>query len=234
MFNNNYRFPVYLFTAFFILSTLKSDILPQSKDKITNWPEPVFEHLTIADGLPDLGVRCILQDHLGYMWIGTQNGLVKYDGYSMKVYQPDPDDSLSISNRQIFTIYEDQSGTLWIGTEHEGLNSFNRATETFTRYILNPDDSTRENEINCIYEDNSGDLLVGNAEGLNLLDRETGKFKHIYYQGEVYSPSVYKYISSLIANGKRISSILQVGNNANLTKAFTIDKKNIVLIVTTN
>ena len=166
MFNkSNYRFRFFCI-VFFILSALKSDILPQSKDKITNWPEPVFEHFTIVDGLPENSANCILQDHLGYMWFGTQNGLVKYDGYNMKVYQPDPDDSLSISNRQIFTIYEDQSGTLWIGTEHEGLNSFNRATETFTRYILNPDDSTRENEIKSICEDSTGKLLVGNGDKL--------------------------------------------------------------------
>lgn len=46
-----------------------------------NFPEPKFEHLTIADGLPENSVRCILQDHLGYMWFGTQSGLVKYNGY---------------------------------------------------------------------------------------------------------------------------------------------------------
>ena len=72
----------------------------------TNWPEPNFEHLTIADGLPENSVWCMLQDHLGYMWLGTQNGLVRYDGYEMKVYQPDPDDSLSISNRRIVSIYD--------------------------------------------------------------------------------------------------------------------------------
>jgi ligand-binding sensor domain-containing protein len=71
-------------------------------------------------------VRCILQDHLGYMWFGTQNGLVRYDGYDMKIYQPDSNDSLSISNRQIRAIYEDRSGNLWIGTGMGELGGLNR------------------------------------------------------------------------------------------------------------
>ena len=43
-----------------------------------DFPDPIFEHLTIKDGLPENSVRCILQDHLGYMWFGTQNGLAQY------------------------------------------------------------------------------------------------------------------------------------------------------------
>jgi hypothetical protein len=55
----------------------------------TGFPEPKFEHLTIQDGLPGTGAQFIMQDHFGYLWIGTSNGLVRYDGYDMKVYQPD-------------------------------------------------------------------------------------------------------------------------------------------------
>ncbi|MFB3055535.1 MAG: two-component regulator propeller domain-containing protein, partial [Ignavibacteriaceae bacterium] len=46
-----------------------------SRLSFPQFPEPIFEHLTIADGLPENSVKCILQDHLGYMWFGTQNGL---------------------------------------------------------------------------------------------------------------------------------------------------------------
>jgi len=203
-----------------------------SKLSFPQFPEPIFEHLTIVDGLPENSVECMLQDHLGYLWFGTQNGLARYDGYEMKVYQPDSDDSLSISDRQIYAIYEDKSGTLWIGTQR-GLNSFDRTTETFTSYLHNPDDSMsiNSNNVRSIYEDKAGNFLVGTIEGLNLVNRQTGNFRHIYYQGSVYSPAVYEYILSLIANGKIISSILQVGNNADLTKTFTIDKKTIVLTV---
>jgi len=206
-----------------------------SKLSFPQFPEPVFEHLTIADGMLENSVRCILQDHLGFLWLGTQQGLVKYDGYNMTVYQPDPDDSLSISHRQIQTIYEDKSGTLWIGTgwSGAGLNKFNRTTETFTRYLHNPDDSTsiNSNWVSSICEDKKGNFWVGTNEGLNLFDRQNESFSDIYYQDSVYSPAVYEYLLSLKANKKPISSILRVGNDANLTTTFTIDKQTIVLVI---
>jgi signal transduction histidine kinase/ligand-binding sensor domain-containing protein/DNA-binding response OmpR family regulator len=147
----------------------------------TNWPELVFEHLTIADGLPENSVRCILQDHLGYMWFGTQGGLVRYDGYTMKVYRHDSKDSLSISDDQIFSIYEDESGILWIGTQYGGLNCFDRATETFTRYNKNQHKSSLLDIkfILSIIEDNNGNILIGAEGGLFLVDRRTEIFTYI-------------------------------------------------------
>ncbi len=75
---------------------------------------PVFEQLTVNDGLPENSVSYIYQDYLGYLWFGTQNGVVKYDGYSMNVYQPEETDDIKI--KFIKTIYEDSKRTLWIGT----------------------------------------------------------------------------------------------------------------------
>ena len=167
-------------------------LIAQNKGQFPDpFPQPVFEHLTIADGLPENSVSCILQDHLGFMWFGTQNGLVRYDGYSMKVFQPDPIDSLSISDRHIQTIYEDKSGTIWIGT-NVGLNSFDRATETFTRYVYDPSDSTRKyaNYITNISGAKDGNLLIGTATGLNLFNKGTKIFKYIYYRDSVSSIGV--------------------------------------------
>ena len=160
-----------------------------SKLTFPQFPEPIFEHLTIADGLPENSVRCILQDHLGYMWFGTQNGLVKYDGYDMKVYQPISGDSLSISDRQIYALYEDDSGTLWIGTLNGGLNRFDRKTETFIHYMNKPDDSTsiNSNRVYTIYEVNKDNILIGTNEGLNLFNRQTKNFRRIYYQDSLKS-----------------------------------------------
>jgi len=152
-----------------------------SKLSFPQFPEPIFEHLTIEDGLPENSVICVLQDHLGYLWLGTQNGLVRYDGYNMTVYQPDPEDSLSISDRTVRTIYEDKSRTLWIGTDDGGLNRFDRTTETFTRFMHNPDDSTsiNSNNVESIYEDRAGNFWVGGLEGLNLFDKGAEKFSNI-------------------------------------------------------
>jgi signal transduction histidine kinase/ligand-binding sensor domain-containing protein/AraC-like DNA-binding protein len=140
-------------------------------------PEPVFEAISTGTGLPNTTITCILQDYSGFLWLGTENGLVKYDGYSMQVFQPDKSDTGSISSRGIVKIYEDKSKTLWIATLN-GLNKFNRADETFVHYKNIPDNpnSINSDSVQCIFEDDSGRFWIGTDKGLNLFDRERGSF----------------------------------------------------------
>ena len=114
-----------------IISSVFFISFPQNND--LQFQTPVLEGISIEDGLPENSVTCILQDYLGYLWLGTQNGLVKYDGYSMKEFQPDENNPGNISSRRIASIYEDKNRTLWFGTLN-GLNKFNRTNETFIKF----------------------------------------------------------------------------------------------------
>jgi signal transduction histidine kinase/ligand-binding sensor domain-containing protein/DNA-binding response OmpR family regulator len=173
-------------------------IISLSQKVYSQFNPPVFEDITIKDGLPQNTVFCILQDYLGYLWIGTEYGLVQYDGYSMKVFQPEEDNSGSISNGIINTIYEDKNKTLWIGT-NGGLNKFDRVNESFKKYRHDPDDSTSINSgyISCIYEDKSGGFWIGTTEGLNKFDRDKEIFTRYYFRdGESVQSGLsksYKY-----------------------------------------
>lgn len=93
-----------------------------------------FEHLTVQEGLPENSVFSMLQDHLGYLWLGTQNGLAKYDGHRMTIFQNDPQDSLSLNGRSVSVLHEDEYGDIWVGTYEGGLNHFHRKTNTFSRF----------------------------------------------------------------------------------------------------
>jgi ligand-binding sensor domain-containing protein len=105
-----------------------------------------FNRLSIKNGLPEGVIRMILQDKEGYMWIGTQGGLVRYDGYTPKVYQFGIEDPIRAT---VSSIYEDRAGELWIGTMYEGLYHYNRATDTFTHYSLNK--NTISSHVTFIY-----------------------------------------------------------------------------------
>jgi signal transduction histidine kinase/ligand-binding sensor domain-containing protein/DNA-binding response OmpR family regulator len=184
-----------------------------SQEKNTNeryFPDPKFEYLTINDELPDQSISSILQDRFGYIWLGTEHGgLVKYNGYTMTIYRTDPDDSLTISHPGIRTIYEDRSGTLWIGTQN-GLNRFNRKTETFT-YFLDSD------LILGMYEDKTGNFWVATGSSLTLLDRKTNQF-----QRYIFPDSTYKRIEAI--TGDSINSILYLGTRDGLFM-FDLNKK---------
>jgi signal transduction histidine kinase/ligand-binding sensor domain-containing protein/AraC-like DNA-binding protein len=173
---------VHWFIVFSFLSIYKLSF-PQ-------YDEVKFEHITVEDGLPENSISCILQDHLGFLWLGTQNGLVKYDGYTMTVYRTDPNDTNSISGNGIQAICEDHNGNIWIGIlgtlwdMGSGLNRFDRNTETFMHFVHNPADtsSINSNSIITIYEDESLRMWIGTDKGLNLFDERNNNFYQYYFQ----------------------------------------------------
>ena len=99
--------------------------------------------------------NCFAQDKKGFLWIGTNSSLERFDGYNFKAYKPDINDSTSISGNTIWSLYVDNSNDLWIGTFEKGLNKYNRDMDNFTYYQYDPDDSNSlsNNSITCIFQD---------------------------------------------------------------------------------
>lgn len=141
-------------------------------------PENIrFNHLTIDEGLSQNTIACIAQDDRGFIWIGTQAGLNKYDGYNFTVYKTDIYDSNSLSENHILSICKDDRGFLWVGTEH-GLNKYDPSGDTFTRYYHDSKDlgSISNNIINTICKSDENDIWIGTTKGLNRYDQETNAF----------------------------------------------------------
>ena len=114
-----------------------------------------FEHLSVADGLPENSVTCMLQDHLGFMWLGTQNGLARYDGNRITSFPYRQGDPFTFRESYVSTLLEDEHGDIWIGAE--SLFRFERTTQRFIEY---PDKHTSPanqfQQINFVHEDKQG------------------------------------------------------------------------------
>ncbi len=93
-----------------------------------------FEQVTVADGLSNNVIMTVLEDSRGYLWVGTFQGLNRYDGYRVRVYRHIPGDTTSLSHDEVFALHEGRDGTLWVGTWGGGLNRFDPDTEIFTAY----------------------------------------------------------------------------------------------------
>jgi signal transduction histidine kinase/ligand-binding sensor domain-containing protein len=139
-----------------------------------------FEHLTIDNGLSQNAVLALLQDNQGYIWIGTQDGLNRYDGITFTHFRNDPDDPASISHNSISALYEDTEGYIWVGTSGGGLNRFDRVTGKFTHYLpqANNPTSLSNSFVTTLLQAGNGRFWVGTLGGLDLLDPATGKFSH--------------------------------------------------------
>src|SRR6185295_5417007 len=95
-------------------------------------PDAHFTHITVEQGLSQSTVQVILQDHLGVIWIGTEEGLNRYDGYTFAVCKNDPQDAASLPANIITMLFEDRAPRLWVGTA-TGLAVFDPRTEAFER-----------------------------------------------------------------------------------------------------
>ncbi len=111
-----------------------------------------FEHLNVVEGLPESMILALHQDKLGYMWIGTQNGLVRYDGYKVKVYKLGNNIKGVLKDFAAECIYETKDGDLWVLSREHNLFRYNRAADNFGRYILGKHDNGFSKE-NIVIDD---------------------------------------------------------------------------------
>lgn len=137
-----------------------------------------FKHISNEEGLSNSTIECIYQDHRGFIWFGTRDGLNRYDGYQIVTYKNNNNNPNSISDNYIRCIYEDRYQRLWIGTSN-GLNQFNAIEDNFKRYqTLQQHTSDGNNHIiNAVSEDRNGKLWIGTAgSGLFFLDEHHHQF----------------------------------------------------------
>jgi len=153
--------------------------------------EYTIKQLKVKDGLSQSSILAILQDSKGFMWFATGRGLNKYDGYNVTVYLNNPQDTSSISDNGISSLYEDKEGYIWVGTTDGFINRFDRRTDTFKRINLNLIVSatkhldanyyefpllfsrSSDNSITSISEDKHGKIWIGTwGKGIFILDKQ--------------------------------------------------------------
>jgi len=197
-----------------------------------------FKHLTIQDGLSQSTINCIFQDSKGYMWIGTQDGLNKYDGYDFTIYKENPIDTNSISHNWIWNIFEDNQMNLWIATWN-GLTKYKPDANLFIRYFS---DTTKTNSISgerptSICQDKQGNIWIGTwGGGINKYIYSEDRFisyqhnpKNVNSIPNNFVRSVYNDIDNTIWVGtwEGLSKLQSTSNNTVKITNFINNSKNL-------
>ena len=134
-------------------------------------------------------IRGMVQDRQGFLWLATDNGLLKYDGYKCITYHSEANHQNSISSNWIESIYGGQEDFLLLGTFGAGLDRLDLSSGKFTHFRYNANDAaTLSNDtVTAIVKDRQGMFWIGTHNGLNRFDPRSGKFTR--YRNDPQDPN---------------------------------------------
>ncbi|WP_313912630.1 EAL domain-containing protein [Tahibacter sp.] len=140
-----------------------------------------FDNLGSEQGLQQNTISALMQDRTGFVWIATQGGLHRYDGYAFRVFEQDPERSDSLPDSFVTAIAEDPQGRIWVGTNAKGLASLDPRTGTVHPPPPGSRATTpRGNSISALQADSPAAIWVGSREGVDLIDTERGTRQSLF------------------------------------------------------
>lgn len=190
-----------------------------------------FKALTVEDGLSNSSVLAILQDSRGFIWLGTRDGLNRYDGKRVKVYRDFYSRNLSGINVKVNCLVEDEYRNLWIGTS-TGLYLYNEKKESFSLMIFG--------NVNAFFKDAKNNLWIGASNGLYLMQSNDGnklRLTFIKYDGvdlqyfkNIQSITQTKSGQLLLGTNNGIFSLLKKGESYLVGRPLIMKGINIITI----
>lgn len=142
-----------------------------------------FQELGVGRGLDAMVVTSMLFDRDGLLWVGSREGLYRYDGYQASAFLPDLERPGHVSDVDVRSLYEADDGALWVATNTGGLNRRDPATGRFTQFHHDSRDprSLSDESVYCIGQDADGAVWIGTQSGLNRLDPDGRGFTRFYH-----------------------------------------------------
>jgi ligand-binding sensor domain-containing protein len=155
-----------------------------------------FEKYSVKDGLSSAVVNSICQDSYGFLWIGTENGLNRFDGYNFKVYKHDPSDSTSIPGDNINSVIEDHEGNIWVAG-FEVLAKYDRNTNQFIRFSIEKLYSNPTKIFSIIEDSQNRKWITTDLFGVQLID-ELNKRSRIIDKSDSTFSTEWGFANSII------------------------------------
>lgn len=145
-----------------------------------------FTPVGTGNGLEARVVPSLVFGSKGFLWVGSREGLYRYDGYQAQAFLPEMGNPESISDIDIRALFEAADGSIWVGTATGGLDRFDPVSEKFSNYSHEETEpaSLPDNTVNAITQDSDGSLWVATSRGLSRLDPATGRFEQFLNQKE--------------------------------------------------
>lgn len=213
------------------LHSLKSLVPAHSSldaSKTHRWKEfaaPIFDSISTHQGLPQLTATSFAQDRDHFIWVGTQGGLARWDGYRFRNYSPNVNDPHSIPDSFVSKLLVDANGRLWIGFNAGGMAYYDPKKDHFVRLPIG-DKGLNNATVTAIIDDGNNGLWIGTRGGLNHYDIKTEKFEYYVFDEKDSASLPGNYVRSLLLDQQKQ---LWVGTSEALAK-FDAKKKKFIRI----
>lgn len=157
----------------------------------------LFRNISTDNGLVCTQVHAILQDKKGFLWVGTTDGLNKYDGFSFREYLPEKSNKNSIQAYNISSLYQDNNGFIWIFFSSGELSYYNPLTDTFTNFSIQQLKKITPNftRMTCFFEGINNQVFIGTDGGLLIFDSESKELSAVEPKESFVSSSNIKNIT---------------------------------------
>jgi ligand-binding sensor domain-containing protein/serine phosphatase RsbU (regulator of sigma subunit) len=188
--------------------TAKSQVLQKN---LINYS---FKNFGPKEGLPLSETNCIIQDKFGLMWVGTSDGLYRFDGYEFVEFKFDPEDEFSLPGNLVNCLMEDKEGNIWVGTDNGGLSVLNRKSKKFQRVtkLLWKKEMYKLQSISSILQDSNGNIWFSNSQfQYFILDNKTWEIHPIKYDLLERMPDYYRVTNMYEDKNKTVWLATQFG-----------------------
>ena len=157
-----------------------------------------FHQIGKAQGLPQETVTALAQDNDGYLWIGTQTGLARYDGYTFYVYSNEPDNQASLADNYVQSVLVDSKGRLWVG-HRLGLDLFDPKTNQFIHYrcAAMGRSGSGDGVTQIISDATQRGLWLASGDGLMHFDPSIQRFQEYHQQSNNQQSVINEHITAL-------------------------------------
>ena len=165
---------------------------------------PVLTKVSVPEGMNWIRIAGVAQDHKGFIWLASHNGLHRFDGYRYVSYYNEPDNKNSLAHNKTEAVAVTKKGLIIIGTHGGGLDIFDPTLKTFTHFTHKPDipGSLSDNVVTAILEDRQGVLWVGTPGGLNRFHPQSKTFTRYHHNPNDSTSLSHDYVRTLYEDRK--------------------------------
>jgi ligand-binding sensor domain-containing protein/serine phosphatase RsbU (regulator of sigma subunit) len=217
--------------AFLLFQSI--EVMAQSSESERNSVNYSFKNFGSKEGLPLSSISCVLRDRFGLIWVGTSDGLYRFDGYLFEAFKFDPEDKTTISGNIVNCLLEDKEGNIWVGTDNGGLCVFDRKDKKFKRFpkLYWKKEMYKIQSISSLLQDSNGNIWFSNSQfQYFVLDNTTKEIHPLHYDLLERLPDYYRVTNMFEDKNKTIWFATQFGlyysvsNNKQANSTFLADK----------